>query len=325
MTTEELPLPHDRFGLIRRDAVRALGLSDYRLAQLVERKVLLRYGRGTYAVAPRFDRSDAAQVAEARAAELRLRSIAVVTGKNSTGATVLSHQSAAVVHGLPMLKLPMDRVHLVNGEIGGGKVRSTAVVHAATLPHGDLVDVDGLAVTSLERTAADVAQSVVPESPLAFAQALVTLDGALHLGATREGLALQMERRRRRGTRIAKTALDYADGLAESVGESWGRAQMIVAGLPLPTLQVKYVVNGETFRVDGDWEGTLVWEFDGMSKYGRYRKPGETVADAVLREKRREDALRGSGLMVIRAWWAMLERQTMVGQVRHWLDRLGLR
>lgn len=62
-----------------------------------------------------------------------------------------------------------------------------------------------------------------------------------------------------------------------------------------------------------------------MSKYGRYRKAGETVADAVLREKRREDALRAAGIMVIRSWWAMLERGTTVPRIAYWLDRLGLR
>ncbi|MFT3660514.1 MAG: hypothetical protein QM809_03720 [Gordonia sp. (in: high G+C Gram-positive bacteria)] len=325
MDTDVRGLPHDDHGLIRREAALAAGFTDNRICRLVEKKSLARLARGVYMIPEASDEADATRRAEIRAREFRLRSIAVVTTEHSRGATVLSHQSAAVVHGLPMLKAPMGVVHLVNGEIGGGSVRRSTHVHAGELRDGDLVEVDGIAVTGLERTAADVAQAVVPEHPLAFAQALVVLDGALHLDASREALALQLAGRRRRGTRIARAALAYADGLAESVGESWGRAQMIGAGLPLPTLQVEHVVNGTTYRVDGDWRSRLVWEFDGMSKYGRYRRPGESVADAVVREKHREDELRAAGIMVVRSRWAMLEAGTMVPKLEYWLDRLSLR
>ena len=33
-------------------------------------------------------------------------------------------------------------------------------------------------------------------------------------------------------------------------------------------------------------------EFDGKAKYEKYRRPGETAADCVFREKRREDRMR---------------------------------
>lgn len=251
MTQLENVYPLDRFGLIRREAALAAGFTDNELAKLVRTGELIRLVCGSYAVQRSVDSTDPSAVAERAEEVLRLRSIALVTGAKSGGASVLSHQSAAVMHGLPLLKVPLDLVHLVNGEIGGGQRRRLAHVHAAAVPDGDLVEVDGIAVTSLERTAADVAQSFRSDHTLAFAQALVVLDGALRLGADPEALALQLQGRRRCGTRVAKHALEYADGLAESAGESWGRAQMIVAGLPLPRLQVKHTVGSRRRRLEG--------------------------------------------------------------------------
>ena len=44
-------------------------------------------------------------------------------------------------------------------------------------------------------------------------------------------------------------------------------------------------------------------EFDGKEKYGRLLKPGQTAADAVFAEKRREDALRDLGWQIVRWIW----------------------
>lgn len=323
--SEHATYPLDRYGLLHRAAALEAGFTDNELAALVRKGLLRRVARGAYVVPVVIDPADRARVAEAAIDEYRRRSIAVLLGSSAHGAAVLSHQSAAAVHGLPMLKPDLSRVHLTNGEMGGGHLLRTTRVHASELRPGEVVDVNGIAVTSLERTVADVAQSTPADSPLAFPRALVVCDAALRLGVLREALALQLNRRRRCGTRAAHRAVAHANGLSESVGESWGRAQMIVAGLPVPTLQVKHVVGGQTYRVDGEWCGLLAWEFDGMSKYFRYRKPGESVADMVLREKRREDALRGAGVMVVRSWWSMLERDTLVPLVSSWLGHFGLR
>ena len=48
-------------------------------------------------------------------------------------------------------------------------------------------------------------------------------------------------------------------------------------------------------------------EFDGREKYTRYLREGETVTDAVLREKRREDRVRElTGWICVRITWAEL-------------------
>ena len=84
-----------------------------------------------------------------------------------------------------------------------------------------------------------------------------------------------------------------------------------------------------TYRADFDWDGAdeaagIVGEFDGLEKYGRLRRDGESVADAVIREKVREDELRALGYVVIRWTWAVLERAGLVTLLRPWLTRCGL-
>ncbi|UMG91172.1 hypothetical protein [Nocardioides sp. TF02-7] len=56
-------------------------------------------------------------------------------------------------------------------------------------------------------------------------------------------------------------------------------------------------------------------EFDGREKYLKHRRPGESIEDAVLREKRREDLIcQLTGWRCIRITWADLERPGVVAQ-----------
>lgn len=75
-----------------------------------------------------------------------------------------------------------------------------------------------------------------------------------------------------RGVSRAQRALEVADSLSESVGESWSRAQMLVCpDIPEPTtLQRSFYDENGNFvaRPDFDWEGRLAGEFDGLTKYG---------------------------------------------------------
>ncbi|GGF24163.1 hypothetical protein GCM10007298_20110 [Williamsia phyllosphaerae] len=130
----------------------------------------------------------------------------------------------------------------------------------------------------------------------------------------------------RRGVGQARRALHHADGNAENPGESWSRAQMIDAGLPPARLQHEFhSATGELVaRTDFDWAGLLVGEFDGMVRYQKHLRPGETPFDAMRREKEREDALRRAGIMVIRWTWNDLERGRVVPLIRDWLLRLRL-
>jgi hypothetical protein len=82
--------------------------------------------------------------------------------------------------------------------------------------------------------------------------------------------------------------------------------------LPRPELQAE-VINGRgevVAMVDFLWrEQRVFMEFDGRVKYLRYRRPGESAVDTVLREKRREELICGlTGWRCIRIVWADLFR-----------------
>ncbi|MEH3154364.1 MAG: type IV toxin-antitoxin system AbiEi family antitoxin domain-containing protein [Gordonia paraffinivorans] len=303
-----LNVPTDRHGIVLRSRAVAAGVSDSELSQAVARGQLVRLTRGAFAVAVDRRPRD----------HHRLASIAVAAASVDA---VLSHQSAATVLGLEMLRPDFQRVHL-SVAVGSGAHRTpTRHEHEAVLHPDDVLRSDGVRVTSLERTAVDVACT----STMGFAGALAVFDSALRLGADRDRMA-SMLLGARRGVGPARRGLRHADGRAENPGESWGRAQMIDAGLPVDDLQREFLGrDGELIaRTDFAWRDVLVGEFDGMVKYQKHFRPGETPFEAMRREKDREDALRRMGIMVIRWTWDDLVHGRVVPMLRDWLTRLGL-
>jgi hypothetical protein len=219
---------------------------------------------------------------------------------------VVSHASAAALHGLPLWNVPLRRVHITRHPPArsdeGARLRS----HVARLGDEDVVAVDDLLVTGPARTVVDLARQ------LPFAPALAIADAALFAELTtverlRSTLAAAAGTR---GSRAARRVVDAADGRSESVGESRSRAVLLQLGLSLPDLQFEVRRADGAFlgRCDFCWrERRLLGEFDGLVKYGRLRRPGEDPADAVVREKLREDAMRDEGWGMTRWIWRELD------------------
>lgn len=116
----------------------------------------------------------------------------------------------------------------------------------------------------------------------------------------------------------------FADGAAESVGESWSRAVMHTLGFPAPILQANFQLpRGDTARTDFYWPDLgLVGEFDGRMKYSRSRVlSGLDPGEVVFQEKLREEALSELGLRVVRWVWDDLKSPQ---QLAHRLLRAGL-
>ena len=204
-----MAFPLDQYGLLRRAAALDAAISDNELAAAVRRRDLLRL----VPASTQFVGHEGAQRLH------RLKAIAVATvGDAEAQAMPLSHASAAAVHGLPLLKPDIESVHVANGKKSGGFVQGHRHVHAAPFGDDEIVEVDGILVTTLERTAVDVATCGT------FAPALAAFDQALRTGASPERLAQILADRRRRGVRVARRALKLADPLSETVAESWSRA-----------------------------------------------------------------------------------------------------
>lgn len=308
-----MSLPVNAQGLLVRSSLLDAGHSPAEINARVRAGDWLPVARGIYLPEAALSEEERTVAWRRRAAVYRYRCLA-----QAAGGPVLSHQSAAAVLRLELLRPDLTRIHVLSGRPTGGKIQRRRHIHVGDAG-GTEVEVDGVVLTGPARTAVDVAAAGT------FAQALAVFDAALARGVTREELAEVLEQRRRPGHARTRLALQHADGLSANPGESWGRAQIIEAGLPVPRIQVHYVLpDGSDAYTDYDWEGRLVGEFDGVEKYTRLRRPGESVADVVLREKRREDGLRALGLDVTRAIIADFEHDRWVPRVHGRLERLGL-
>ncbi len=168
-------------------------------------------------------------------------------------------------------------------------------------------------VTSLSRTVADLIGTLAPESAVALADAAFAMRAGNRL--TREydehaHAAFVDDVRAHlppgaRGVRQARQVLDFADGRAESPGESVSRLYLRRLGFPPPCLQARIPApSGRAYFCDFGFEALRTWgEFDGTSKY--VDEQGGTdpveIAGALLAEKRREDWIRGvTGWRVVR-------------------------
>lgn len=223
---------------------------------------------------------DARTLALARISALR---------RQLTCGAVVSHTSAALLWGLPVLRVPTT-THITQRYSARAEGPADLTRHRRAVGDDDVVTLHGLRVTSLERTAVDCART---ES---IRGGVVVADAALHRGVDAElchGILTAMAGRR--GVIRARTVLDLADDGAESAGESLARIALLAAGAPPPQTQVAVSTHLGTYWADLGWpEARVLAEYDGRGKYAGM------PADAVLREKRREDALLDAGWRLLR-------------------------
>ena len=181
------------------------GYSYAEMARMTRDAELVRVRRGAYAPP---DES----ALDPRVAHLRLLEATV---GQSSGESVVSHASAAVLHGLPIGHDQLGRVHLTRDRPGHGKVRRYVQVHGLSLADGDIVEVNGFRVTSLARTVVDVACALRP------LLAVPVGDAALRAGLRRSDLHAYLEPiRPRYGIAQARRTAALPDPRSESPGES---------------------------------------------------------------------------------------------------------
>lgn len=278
------------------------GLNQKDVARQVRAGELVQVRRGFYR--PRADLTPVA----------RHRLLVQATVPTLKPGAVLSHASAGVLHGLPVPYAALKRVWVTRSRRGNGHVSKHVIERGCPLPDADVTVIDGLSVTSLPRTVADLARLLRADWAVAVA------DAALRNGVSKHDLVASIEAaRRRRGNARAGFVLDFADPRSESPGESRSRVILAQGGLPAPTLQREVWGDvGLVGRTDFAWEDDgVLGEFDGHIKYGAHRRPGESVGDAVAREKLREDDLRSLEWGVVRWVWDELDHpRNLVAKVR---------
>ncbi|NLG55418.1 MAG: type IV toxin-antitoxin system AbiEi family antitoxin domain-containing protein, partial [Rhodococcus sp.] len=280
-------------GIIRRCDALARGYSDKELHRARRCGDLVSLGPGAYAAADDFAALDTY-------GQHRLRVKAAVHRSNNA---VVSHVSAAVMHGFDVWNLPLAHVHMTVNRASGGAARDRTFFHATPFSPAEVAEIDGVPVTTAARTLVDLGRTA------SFEEAVVVGDHALRLGATtpddlRAALTLCSGRK---GVPAARRVIEFVDGGSGSVGESRSRVTILELGLPQPQLQKDiYDAYGRfVARVDFYWpEFGVVGEFDGFGKYSM--TPGKSERDMLRAEKAREDALRELGLIVVRWTWADL-------------------
>lgn len=288
------------------------GLTDNDLRAMQSRQGWTRLRRGHY-LSP--------ELADGLTVRQRHRLLVAATLPNLAADTVISHQSAAVLHRVALWQTPLDRVHVTRDASSGGRRTSRSHTHVAPLQPAEIVQVAGLPVVSLARAIADLCRS------LSFESAVIAGDDACHrLGLAPTDVQAALEALHgRQGTSRAKHIAEFLDGRSESAGESLSRA--VLSKTDLPALDLQFEVHDGHGRLIGRADFALpehgvLGEFDGKVKYGRYLRPGQTAGDAVFEEKRREDRLRDMGWEVVRWTWGDLSRpQQIVDRIRRAMDR----
>lgn len=232
------------------------------------------------------------------------------------GTAVFSHASAARELGL-WLPDPADpTVHVT---IPGQADRADAGlrVHGSGLPRTSVVEVDGVAVTDVRRTAIDLAR------PSDLPHALIAVDSAMRLLLSSAHPDLDRRLRRREvpheeieaartlfddvleqmlgwpGVRTARAAVAAADPASASPYESWSRGWMLAVGMPTPELNLALVgASGREYAGDFVWRDRwLVGEADGVAKYGT---TAAEIRATMRAEKDRQADLEAAGWRFVR-------------------------
>lgn len=218
--------------------------------------------------------------------------------------SVLCHGSAAVLHGLPIWHQSMVGVHVMRDGNAGGQRREYVHLHRTPLDDDDVTIIEGMRVTSLARTVADLGRSAPTMESVAVG------DHALRMGLDPAELQQVLRSMYRwPGVRNARWMADFLDIRSESPGESASRVRMEKDGIPEPELQYEIFDSDGVFvaRVDFVWlDHFTVGEFDGEVKYGRLLKPGQTKQDVLDEQDAREQAIRDAGFEVARWGWPQL-------------------
>ena len=264
----------------------AAGKTLHQIQAMVERGELLRISRGYYATADLAELVPSLPIGQVL---LLAAAAAAALGPSA----VVSHQTAALLHGLSLLGPPPKVLTITRPPGVGSRSGKPGVrIHCAALPAEHLGGRLGVPVTTVDRTVIDLARV------LQFRAGVVLADSALQqkLTSKKELARVIAACERWPGLRRAAQVVEFADGGAESPLESLARVVFRDCGLPPPELQVE-IRNPEFIgRVDFLWrEFRTIAEVDGAGKYDD--------RNLAMRQLRRDKLLREAGYEVVHFDW----------------------
>ena len=268
----------------------AKGLSPKMILRLVEQATLVRVSRGFY----QFTATD-----EDLAEVIHLARAEVCRG------AVLALESAALVHGLPLLRAVPDLVEVIEDGDGRSWRRGLRQIRSAPLPEDQVTLVDGSRLTTRARTVVDLTRLRGLEAGLVSWEAArwqARLAGdleAFDVAATRAVDLLG----RRTGITRARRALECASAWSQSPMET--RSLVAISALALPTPVQQFEVRNERNEVlgiaDFAWpELGVLGEYDGEGKYLELAHRDESPMEVLRREKRRQESMEADGWVFAR-------------------------
>lgn len=240
---------------------------------------------------------------------------------------VLTEVSAAMAHDLEVWQIPAV-TSVIQPYTARSGLPAAVRRRVCALGDGDVVLVDGVAVTSVERTVLDCARSLHPRDALVIADSgmrAIVLPERDELRADVEARTEPLRTRllariapRSRGAVQARAIIEAADPLAENAAESVVRWIALSRGMPRPVLQQRVETGRGLAFTDMAWrfqiDGRAVWlhvEFDGTGKYVRDSR-GRSTSAVLIDERKRESAITDTGDVVVRVYWDELSRESWV-------------
>lgn len=215
---------------------------------------------------------------------------------------VFTHQSAAVLWGLPLYRVNDVLVHvLIRGE-RHSRVSAGVARHEMLVDDADIVERYGIRCTSLTRTVFDLARAATLEAAVSAGDAALRLVSVTGQDYDQDAAAEWRDRLgrlavpARRGVTKARWVTEFIDGRSQLPGESVSRLQLFRLGFRAPELQVPVIGSaGDRYFLDFGFRGARVFgEFDGEGKYLEPElRTADAAVDVLLAEKRREDDVRG--------------------------------
>jgi predicted transcriptional regulator of viral defense system len=269
---------------------RDAGVPEARFRAAVRDGDLVRVRRGVYA-----SRELADKARDQPAAGHALQAAAALCGQSARGA-VASHQSAALIHGISLLRAPDRDIVWLTRPPGRYRAECRGIRYrSAALPVSHVTVRYGIPLTTGARTVVDLARS------RPYLDAVTAADSALYARiTTRAELGRVLaDCAGWAGIHRARRVVEFSDGLAESALESAARVIFALRGLPPPRLQTDIV--DDAFRLIGRadflWERyRTIAEADGMAKYADPRRARTQVV--------RDIRLREAGYKVVHFTWA---------------------
>lgn len=237
--------------------------------------------------------------------------------RRSDTAVALSHRSSANEWGTPLWEVDLGLVDLTRADGRTGRLQAGVRQHRGRIVAGDWVQRNGVFVMSATRTALELTTILDME------HSLVEIEDLLH-----RGLTTQAQLRERYGvmnrwpdTLRTDLVLRRLCGRSESIAEVRLRHLCFRQHLPepIPNYEIEDRQGRVLYRVDLAWpELGLFVEIDGREKYLRHRRDGESIAECIERERRRENHIRElTGWRCLRLVWADLyQPERTAGRIR---------